>query len=581
VQIEKQNMLEQFNQYMLAETNVLLPHWGDYTEVESLFNKNRLSIHLVCKHSSDKLFLLKEFYTNDISSCREAAMMSDLCHSGIPKVVDQFIENEHVILVREYIQGQSLETLLKAKGCLSEKVSLDILLQLCDIVKYLHSRQPYPLIHRDIKPANIILDEQNKVWLIDFDSAREYKPHASSDTQYFGTQGYAAPEQYGFSQTDRRTDIFSMGTLLFFMLTGRHLDDVKGSTDNRIKNGFISSGLFWIINKCNRFDPNRRYRSVEDLVQALKFYQKRIGIRITTAAAISLLCMLALLLYQQILSQPASGVEQSSITEEIAAGSLQEALSSETSAAAIDTLTETAAVESLPDTITNEILPDTISDKPLLDNTLIETTVSISESNTASGAEQLPGEKASLPTTETLFHGTIPYPEGLAYGTLLRSSSPLHLSSVSQIGTTGDGGPDWDFDGKVEVYTFIHWLEKMELHIGWRDQMEVFNLYEAIPKVGLNDDGSPKIGYMMELSCMDLDDDGILEMIVAMGNLENEMGISLVHMDAKLQSFHVSEDRLIGGRFMYLDDDMRVVVPSNDHNTGGIYSYRNGRLVLQ
>jgi hypothetical protein len=175
----------------------------------------------------------------------------------------------------------------------------------------------------------------------------------------------------------------------------------------------------------------------------------------------------------------------------------------------------------------------------------------------------------------------IPYPQGLAYGTLLRSSSPLHLSNVSQIGITGEGGPDWDFDGTVEVYTFIHWIEKMELHIGWRDRMEAFNLYEAIPKIGLHDDGSPKIGYKMELSCVDLDRDGILEMIVSMGDTDSEMGISIVHMDAKKQSFHISEDHLIGGRFMYLDDDMNIVVPSNDHNIGGIYSYRDNRLVKQ
>jgi serine/threonine protein kinase len=343
--IEKQSMLDQFNQYVLAETNSLLPHWRDYIEIESLFIKNGRSIHLVSKQLSDEQYLLKEFSTNDLSLCREATMMSDLCHSAIPKIVDQFIDHEHIILVRDYIQGQSLEALLREKGCLSEKDALDILLQLCDIVKYLHGRQPYPLIHRDIKPANLILDEQKKVWLIDFDSAREYKPHASSDTQYFGTQGYAAPEQYGFSQTDRRTDIFSLGALLHFMLTGRQLDETKASSDNQLKNVTIASGLLCIINKCNRFDPDRRYRSVKQLIQALKFYQRRIGIRIATTMAISLLCVLGLLLYQQILFQPASGADQTSVSIEIADGTSHETGLSETTVAAKEALPETVSIE--------------------------------------------------------------------------------------------------------------------------------------------------------------------------------------------------------------------------------------------
>ena len=90
--------------------------------------------------------------------------------------------------------------------------------KLAEILIYLHSRTP-PVIHRDIKPENVIITEEKEPVLIDFDIARTFKTAEETDTVFFGTKGYAPPEQYGFAQTDCRSDIYAFGVLLRFLLT--------------------------------------------------------------------------------------------------------------------------------------------------------------------------------------------------------------------------------------------------------------------------------------------------------------------------------------------------------------------------
>ena len=97
----------------------------------------------------------------------------------------------------------------------------------------------------------MVLGEDGRVWLIDFDISRRYSRGAPADTVISGTQDFAAPEQYGFSQTDCRSDIFSLGVLLYWLVTGR------------TKVGEASAGsLDRCIRRCTAFDPERRYRSV-------------------------------------------------------------------------------------------------------------------------------------------------------------------------------------------------------------------------------------------------------------------------------------------------------------------------------
>ena len=153
---------------------------------------------------------------------REVSLLSNLSHPNLPHIYDNFTDPEHWYLVMDFIEGETLETYLEAKGAnytasLNEVLTLGI--QLCTVLDYLHTREPV-IIFRDLKPANIMRTPTGKLYLIDFGIARSFKPGKPKDTIPFGSPGYAAPEQYGKAQTTPRADIYSLGALLHMLLTG-------------------------------------------------------------------------------------------------------------------------------------------------------------------------------------------------------------------------------------------------------------------------------------------------------------------------------------------------------------------------
>lgn len=152
---------------------------------------------------------------------REALMLAGLKHEHLPHIYDHFSENDRWYLVMDYIEGETLEArLAKSRdGSLPPVMALKIARQLCEVLAYLHTRQP-PIIFRDLKPANIILTPEGGLCLIDFGIARHFKPGQAKDTVAFGSPGYAAPEQYGKTQTTPRADIYSLGTIIHQMISG-------------------------------------------------------------------------------------------------------------------------------------------------------------------------------------------------------------------------------------------------------------------------------------------------------------------------------------------------------------------------
>ncbi len=151
---------------------------------------------------------------------REALLLAGLMHPNLPRIYDHFSENGRWYLVMDFIEGQTLEDYLMLKsGSLSLKEVLDIGVQLCTVLNYLHTRQP-PIIFRDLKPANVLRASDGQLYLIDFGIARHFKPGQAKDTIAFGSPGYAAPEQYGKAQTAPSADIYSLGVMLHQMVTG-------------------------------------------------------------------------------------------------------------------------------------------------------------------------------------------------------------------------------------------------------------------------------------------------------------------------------------------------------------------------
>ena len=173
----------------------------------------------------------------------------------LPKVYDILEKDGLVCVLEEYIQGDTLDFLLEC-GPLTADQAGQIAIHLCRALEVLHG---FGAVHRDIKPENIILRGSDAV-LIDFDVSRIQKTENVTDTRIMGTTGYAAPEQYGFSQTDQRTDIYSLGILLNEMLTGQH----------PTRQAAIGK-LAPIIEKCTQLDPNKRYADVWDLKERLLY----------------------------------------------------------------------------------------------------------------------------------------------------------------------------------------------------------------------------------------------------------------------------------------------------------------------
>jgi WD40 repeat protein len=157
----------------------------------------------------------------------EALLLAGLAHPNLPRIYEHFSEAGRWYLVMDFIQGETLETVLSKApgGRLPLEQVLKIGLQLCQVLEYLHTR-PTPIIFRDLKPANVLLTSDGTVYLIDFGIARLFKPGQQKDTVAFGTSGYAAPEQYGKAQTTPRSDIYGLGALLHHLLSGTDPSDL-------------------------------------------------------------------------------------------------------------------------------------------------------------------------------------------------------------------------------------------------------------------------------------------------------------------------------------------------------------------
>lgn len=199
----------------------------------------------------------------------EANLIKRLDHESIVRIVDIIEDGTTIYIVMDYIEGQSLDKIIKEYGAQPEELVVEWAMQLCDALFYLHSQKP-PIIYRDMKPANIMLKPDGNIKIIDFGIAREYKEKNLADTTLLGTKGYAPPEQYdGKKQTDARSDIYALGMTMHHLLTGI---DPRGSQEYasvRNWNPEISEGMEIIIDKCVEEARENRYQNCQELLYAL------------------------------------------------------------------------------------------------------------------------------------------------------------------------------------------------------------------------------------------------------------------------------------------------------------------------
>lgn len=222
--------------FHLQLTKYLREH---YCLLRLLHDSDKTKLWLIEESKSGQKFLLKIINRKDLLYSE----IAEIKHTALPKIY--YVEESGAItyVVEEYLQGFDMQKYLELHGALDEQTICRLAIELCDSLQELHRRH---IIHRDIKPSNLFMTDAGNLKLIDFDAARMEKPGKFADTHLIGTPGFAAPEQYGFHQTDERTDIYSLGLTLKLLL------------DYENYSGF----LLPVLNKCIEFDPNKRFNSV-------------------------------------------------------------------------------------------------------------------------------------------------------------------------------------------------------------------------------------------------------------------------------------------------------------------------------
>jgi hypothetical protein len=231
-----------------------------YDQMECLASSLGTETFLVRQKRDNQLCVAKCYDRILYANIQESGILKSLDHSGLPAFLDEFQSERVICIIREYVAGKPLDQ-YKAEKCLTKKDAIDICVQLCDILIHLH-KQKHPVIHRDIKPQNIIVKPDKTISLIDFGISRIYHADAKTDTEFIGTKEYAPPEQYGFSQTDPRTDIYSAGVVLGWLLTGE-------TDTSKVMQRLDDTRIADIFKKCTAFSPEDRFASAGKLKSAL------------------------------------------------------------------------------------------------------------------------------------------------------------------------------------------------------------------------------------------------------------------------------------------------------------------------
>ena len=216
---------------------------------------NRWAIKEIKK--SDEKF--NQIYINSLIA--EARLMKDLDYPAFPRIVDIIETGDCLYLVMDYIEGQTLEQVLKEQGPQDERIVAEWAIEICKALSYLHSQNP-PIIYRDMKPSNIIRKPDGNLKIIDFGTARVFNSEKDNDTIALGTKGFAPPEQYS-GRTDARSDIYALGMTMKYLITG--INPCCDYSSHTYESKPISDYMQAVIDKCIAINPEDRYQSCIEL----------------------------------------------------------------------------------------------------------------------------------------------------------------------------------------------------------------------------------------------------------------------------------------------------------------------------
>ena len=246
---------------------------GTYKILDIIGRGGMSIVYLAINEKANKPWAVKELVRKEFQDLetdrKEIALMKRLKNPHLPSIVDVIEQGERLLIVMDYVEGRTLDAVLKEEGVQLVERVLDWAGQLCQVLGYLHRQSP-PVIYRDMKPSNVMLKPDGTIVLIDLGAAREFRPELSMDTVALGTCGYAAPEQYEEEgQSDARTDIYCLGVMLFQLLTGEGPHMLQPLRALRSE---IPAGLEAIVERCVQKEKAGRYQSAEELAYALEHY---------------------------------------------------------------------------------------------------------------------------------------------------------------------------------------------------------------------------------------------------------------------------------------------------------------------
>ncbi|SET32659.1 serine/threonine-protein kinase [Paenibacillus sp. NFR01] len=201
----------------------------------------------------------------------EARLLTTLSHRRLPRVADFYPPDEagYCYLVMDYIEGVTLAESMRSAGFPpTPEFIARCARQILEVLIYLHELSP-PVIYRDLKPSNIMFDRTGELMLIDLGIARQHRPGAAEDTEKLGTEGFAAPEQYGGGQSSPASDLYGLGALLLYMATGGRHTAWQPRMEERLR-GAVPEGWIPPLRRLLRYHPEERFASARQALAALE-----------------------------------------------------------------------------------------------------------------------------------------------------------------------------------------------------------------------------------------------------------------------------------------------------------------------
>lgn len=252
--------------------------------IRDIKETEKVKISLIFYEGCQGTCVLKVCKDRDLTEVYQSLM--GVRHPNLAIVYDCVYENGNTYVIEEYIHGKTIAEILAVQGTFTEEETIRIMKDVCDGLEVLHQKEP-SVIHNDIKAANIMMREDKSIKLFDFDISRIYKDDSCKNTRLMGTHEYAAPEHYGFEQSEPCTDIYSLGVTMHEMLAGTGL--------NREHQVTYDGPLSGIIKKCVEIDRKRRYASAALLKADLEKMQKKLSPiwKIVTAVLCAVLLLVA------------------------------------------------------------------------------------------------------------------------------------------------------------------------------------------------------------------------------------------------------------------------------------------------